>query len=80
MREGVSWRERKKERERERERESARKREPVEGSQSVQHGYVPIGRHEKPELCSMDESSILRRRGLQVGKWKLVCVCGEAVL
>ena len=34
----------------------------------MQHGYAPVGRHEKPGLRTMDESSILRRRGLQVGE------------
>lgn len=33
----------------------------------MQHGYAPVGRHAKSGLYTMDESSILRRRGLQVG-------------
>lgn len=34
----------------------------------MQRGFAPVGRHDKSGLCTMDESSILRRRGLQVGK------------
>lgn len=34
----------------------------------MQHGCAPVGRHDKSGLCTMDEPSILRRRGLQVGK------------
>ena len=42
-------------------------------SEAVQHGSAPVGRHDKSELCIMDESSILRRRGLQVGKQMSSC-------
>ena len=41
----------------------------------MQHGYAPVGRHEKPGLRTMDESSILRRRGLQVGEPNVPCCC-----
>ena len=34
----------------------------------MQRGFTPGGRHEKSQCCTMDESSILRRRGLQVGR------------
>lgn len=36
----------------------------------MQHGSAPVERHDKWVLCTMDESSILRRRGLQVGEQK----------
>lgn len=37
-------------------------------SQPAQRGFTPAGRHDKSGLWTMDESSILRRRGLQVGE------------
>lgn len=47
-------------------------------SQPAQRGFTPAGRHDKSGLWTMDESSILRRRGLQVGETMQpdACVCG----
>lgn len=42
----------------------------------MQRGFALAGRHGKSGLCIMDESSILRRRGLQVGKRLSPCLCG----
>lgn len=53
------------------EREGGRDRGSRSRSQPVQRGFTPVGRHDKSGLGIMDESSILRRRGLQVGEQTL---------
>lgn len=46
----------------------------MQGGESVQHGCAPVRRYDKSGLCTMDEPSILRRRGLQVGKQIKLCL------